>query len=284
MDDSTRNLARIVAPVAFNSMPTFHCPACSTDVDKFVPGPNGRPNARCPACDALERHRFIALLLESWRADFEDARVVLEIAPQRQVQRLVRGMIGGAYVGLDLDPGANPDILGDITSLPLADGSVDVILCMHVLEHIPDDGQAISELARVLASTGLAFIQVPRRLGISTDEDPSASQSERIARFGQADHVRYYGDDFEQRLFTGGIQPTAIWPGMFLRSDQIEAYGLKADEWMWIGSARRNGGDTLPTRVDIDRQLAEAQADVARLRNHPVVSTLRRIKRLVRRA
>ncbi len=263
---------------------TYHCPACSTDVDQFLPGPNGRPNARCPNCNALERHRFIAVLLEGWRADFEGARVVLEIAPQRQVQRLVREKIGGAYIGLDLDPAANPDVIGDITSLPLATGSVDVILCMHVLEHIPDDALAISELARVLTSTGVAFIQVPRRHGISTDEEPSASEAERIARFGQADHVRYYGDEFERRLYAGGLQPTATWPAMFLGSDQIEAYGLKADEWIWIGRTRRSDGDTLPTRAELDQQLLQADADLTRLSNHPVVSTLRRIKRLVRRA
>ncbi len=53
------------------------------------------------------------------------------------------------------------------------------------------------EIARVLAPTGVGLVQVPFRPGTVLDEDPSAPVEERVRRFGQADHVRYYGDDFE---------------------------------------------------------------------------------------
>ena len=38
---------------------------------------------------------------------------------------------------------------GDVTSLPLADGSIDVVLCRHILEHLPDFRPAVSEAVRV---------------------------------------------------------------------------------------------------------------------------------------
>ena len=49
--------------------------------------------------------------------------------------------------------------------MPFADGTFDLVLCNHVLEHIEDDQVAIKELARVLRPGGIAILQapVPRR-------------------------------------------------------------------------------------------------------------------------
>ena len=82
----------------------------------------------------------------------------------------------------------------------------------HVLEHIPDDGAAIREMVRVLKPGGLALVQVPYRATVPTDEDPNASEEERTQRFGQADHVRYYGKDFNDRLRDNGFDSTYLPP------------------------------------------------------------------------
>jgi SAM-dependent methyltransferase len=52
-------------------------------------------------------------------------------------------------------------LLADACSLPLADGSVDAVVSANLLEHIPDDRAALSEIARVLAPGGTAVIVVP---------------------------------------------------------------------------------------------------------------------------
>jgi hypothetical protein len=70
---------------------------------------------------------------------------------------------------------------------------------------VPDDHAAMRDIARVLAPSGIGLVAVPLRPG-PTDEDPSVGVEERIRRFGQADHVRYYGDDdFESRLTAAGL-------------------------------------------------------------------------------
>ncbi len=46
--------------------------------------------------------------------------------------------------------------------LPFADGSFDRVIAAEVLEHIPDDGRAMSELARVLRPGGRMAATVPR--------------------------------------------------------------------------------------------------------------------------
>ncbi len=49
----------------------------------------------------------------------------------------------------------------DVTNLPFADESVDTIICSEVLEHIPDDARAISELERILKPGGMLAVSVP---------------------------------------------------------------------------------------------------------------------------
>ena len=49
-------------------------------------------------------------------------------------------------------------------ALPLADASVDVALAIAILEHVPADGAALDELARVLRPGGRAWITSPHEL------------------------------------------------------------------------------------------------------------------------
>lgn len=54
-----------------------------------------------------------------------------------------------------------PDIIGDIHNLPLADDSVDGVICIAVLEHVEDPIKAVSELRRILKPGGKLFLYVP---------------------------------------------------------------------------------------------------------------------------
>lgn len=51
---------------------------------------------------------------------------------------------------------------GDITKLPFADHSFDIVICSEVLEHIPDEAEAIREIARVLKPGETMAVSVPR--------------------------------------------------------------------------------------------------------------------------
>ena len=51
--------------------------------------------------------------------------------------------------------------VGSLTAAPMNDSSYDVIVCSDVIEHIPDDAAAVSEMARMLVPGGLLVLTVP---------------------------------------------------------------------------------------------------------------------------
>jgi ubiquinone/menaquinone biosynthesis C-methylase UbiE len=54
-------------------------------------------------------------------------------------------------------------LMADATKLPFKDQSFDRIIASEILEHIPDDKKAVSEMARVLKTGGVAVITVPNK-------------------------------------------------------------------------------------------------------------------------
>jgi SAM-dependent methyltransferase len=62
------------------------------------------------------------------------------------------------------DGGLGAAVLGDALALPFPDGAFDRIIAAEILEHIPADGGALAELARVLRPGGTLAVTVPRWL------------------------------------------------------------------------------------------------------------------------
>lgn len=55
---------------------------------------------------------------------------------------------------------------GDVTALPVASDSTDVVICWDVLEHVAAPEQALAEMARVLRPGGLAVLALPNILSL----------------------------------------------------------------------------------------------------------------------
>ena len=213
------------------------CPVCRRHLDSFSTGPGGRPDARCGQCHSLERHRYLALLLAAFSKEIAASKYILEIAPSLSVTRMLREAGRGFYLGLDVDPAADGrkvHVVADLCAAPFPDAVFETSVCFHVFEHIQDDVTAMTEYARLISPAGIGFIQNPWRATGSTEEDPAASPEERIRRFGQADHVRMYGADFEDRLRSVGLQPRRILPELVLDSRAIDVMGITPDTPIWI--------------------------------------------------
>jgi predicted SAM-dependent methyltransferase len=183
----------------------FYCPVCEKSFRKFYEfGVKSRPNAMCPGCGSLERHRLLLVALCNLQDKGLIQRVgrLLHVAPEPCLTEKFRQKYD--YLSIDLD-GERAMMAMDITAMTFEDESFDAIVCNHVLEHIPDDKKAMKELYRVLKPRGWASIQVPIKGDITQEDLAITDAKERLRLYGQEDHVRYYGRDFTNRLKKAGF-------------------------------------------------------------------------------
>ena len=97
--------------------------------------------------------------------------VVVEVGAGegRVTERLVARFPDADVIGLDLPDGdlageweqlGLPMFFGDVTRLPFADRSVDLVVGLEVLEHVPSPERALAEITRVCG--GAVVLSVPR--------------------------------------------------------------------------------------------------------------------------
>jgi len=58
------------------------------------------------------------------------------------------------------------DYVSDITSIPVADGCFDVVVCTEVLEHVPHPIDALREFSRILGPQGTLLLSAPLGSGL----------------------------------------------------------------------------------------------------------------------
>ena len=135
--------------------------------------------------------------------------------------RSVQDTFGAMAVAGELDAEAARvgAVRGDALALPFPDGAFDRVIASEILEHIPDDEQAMAELARVLRPGGTMAITVPR----AGPEFVNWSLSDEYHNV-PGGHVRIYRrSQLVQRLEGTGMRATG----------SHHAHGLHAPYW-WL--------------------------------------------------
>jgi hypothetical protein len=189
------------------------CPCCGWRLRAFV-GERSiigqSATGYCPRCNAKARHRRDWIFLQERTDLFAGSKRLLEIAPWWSLSRLFQKIPSLEFFSVDLKKtGPHVTTIGDVVRLPFANASFDVVICIHVLEHVIDDKQAIDELFRVLKPGAWALISVPLLLDRPTREDPSITDpNDRQRLFGEPTHIRFYGTDLADRLKSAGFEVT----------------------------------------------------------------------------
>jgi len=232
----------------------FYCPFCKKHSKKFLPfGLNVpvlkeknvvrggyRLNAMCPHCHSTDRERLVYLYLEN-KSGALFARnkrfKLLHVAPEKNLRKTLIAKPNIDYLSADLNSPSSM-VKMDITDIKYDDNTFDVVICNHVLEHIPDDQKAMAELYRVLKPGGWAILQVPISLSLNqTYEDPLVTSPEERERiFGQSDHVRIYAKDYRDRLEEVGFFVEVYSFAKEFGDSAIRKYGLSKDENIYICS------------------------------------------------
>ncbi len=211
-----------------------YCPCCRSHLRAFASyGDRPRPDALCPVCGALERHRLASLFLDGREDLLGGLRRILHVAPEPPVARLLQNFAEEAYVSVDLSPDGVA-VQADLTRMPFPSQSFDCVYCSHVLEHVPEDGRAMAELHRVLRPGGWALIQVPVRRERTIEDPAITSPDRRRELFGQPDHVRVYGRDVGDRLRRARFAVQVEQPQHRLDRATVGRCGLSATEQIFL--------------------------------------------------
>lgn len=237
---------------------SFECPVCQSKVAAFIPLFTALPLLQqdllaaghdldaaetlnseaylCPVCESSDRDRLYALWVSQWlqRASRQSRPKLVDFAPSASLARFLRRRFD--YRSADLfSPSADDRV--DLQNMSVyADARFDAFLCSHVLEHVPDDRRAMVELFRILAPGGWGIAMVPiNSHSNETDEEIGPlSDEERLRRFGQADHLRFYAaDDFKRRLIQAGFEVERI-PSAAIVGREAERFGIHPRSVLYV--------------------------------------------------
>ncbi|MFK5976874.1 MAG: methyltransferase domain-containing protein [Sulfurovum sp.] len=206
-------------------------------IEKQVIGA-GKRDAGCYKCGSIDRERLVYIYLKHIMKIFNNKGKQLKIlhfAPEKNLSKTILDFGFNDYTCGDLftEGYSYPNSVKNINVLNISynEKTFDLIICNHILEHIPNDIDAMKELFRVLKNGGKAILQVP--ISKNTDktfEDFSITEpNQREIVFGQFDHIRIYGQDYSKRLSSVGFSVER-----FNFSGEYSQYGFNEDEDIFI--------------------------------------------------
>ncbi len=130
-------------------------------------------------------------MLRDWARRFDSDSKVLDVgAGAGRHSKLLRDELQVSVKSLELsDVGVefcktkNLDVIqADATDMPFEDETFDGVVAMDILEHIPNDFQAVAEIARVMKNESQALITVPAFQFLWSAHDVSVSHVRRYTK------------------------------------------------------------------------------------------------------
>jgi len=251
---------RLVAPY-YHRLGSQFCPVCGHSVMAFTPlSPQFRANWKtygfdldlnrfetinmdhyhCPLCTVSDRDRLYALYFEQLIAAKKPPSHgrFLEFAPIGPLTAKLKSLFKGwEYRTADLMM-AGVDDQVDICDMRAVypDASVDLFLCSHVLEHVPDDQMALAELFRILKPGGSGILMVPIHLDLRVSREGGAelSTAERWQQFAQDDHLRLHSKpDWQQRISTAGFTLSEL-PASTFGPERCTQLGISLQSILYV--------------------------------------------------
>lgn len=228
---------KLIAPLLYKG-DNVECPVCEKKFKKFLSYGSkvaNRPNVLCPYDLTLERHRLMWLYLKNESNFFKSDLNVLHIAPEQCFYGRFKKLSNINYTTGDLESPL-ADLHFDLHHIPLNGNQFDVVFCNHVLEHVDDVHQCMSELYRVMKVGGWGIMQVPQDMTREeTFEDPSiVSPEDREKYYWQKDHVRLFGKDYPKRLEKVGFHIEEYIPSEHYSKSEIAHFRLQEAEVLYI--------------------------------------------------
>jgi SAM-dependent methyltransferase len=182
-----------------------------------------RADVFCPCCRLMDRYRtLVHFVRESeWGARIRELRPrVLDVAPTESSRKMLATEFKARdSVGFDI---SNPwaEVVGDLQDICFPDESFDLFLCYEVLDYIPRDDVALTELRRVLKRGGYGIL----RVGFSQEIQTTIEYSKPDA--DDSYHIRRYGQDLPDRFRTAGFEVELVHLTQSVSERERERLGL----------------------------------------------------------
>lgn len=171
----------------------------------------------CPKCSSQVRHRLYWHAIQSAknnviRNSLSTESKVLHFAPDKCISQLIRSKVNSYHTADYFAKGYNYENIDyniDLSNMSeIPDNSYDCLLAFDVLEHVKDDTRALNEVYRILKPNGICALTIPQKDHLAkTEEDLSElSDQDRERKFGQYNHWRIYGNDFNRKLENAGFR------------------------------------------------------------------------------
>jgi len=161
----------------------FYCNLCREDIPAFLYTVSKNKilrNSICPNCSSRKRHRGLLEIYKSILKNYKQPKI-LHFAPEPVYHSLFKSY---DYKTADLML-KDVELSIDIQKTNLNEGSFDIIICNHVLEHVKDDQKAMEEIARILSHSGCLIITIPG--------DWNRSETVEFNELDGNGHYREYG-------------------------------------------------------------------------------------------
>jgi len=205
-----------------------YCIACNTHVSIFhAYGPRGygeiRKNDMCPICNSSSRHRTMALHFstqEDWynNENIGDKIKILHFAPEKCFYNKFSQAKNIDYYPVDYNP-QFPGIRNviDIQNINFPEQMFDIIICNGVLEAVPNDSKAMSELKRVLKPGGKLYLNMYYYYDLTSTEEYKTAVNNVF---------RKYGSDIKDKLQRVDFVVDVVEPHLELTETELSYYGI----------------------------------------------------------
>jgi SAM-dependent methyltransferase len=172
----------------------------------------------------------------------------------RTLDELAR--LGARASGVDTDPvcvraagerghDARP---GTATDLPYADASFDLVTCLDVLEHVPDDVGALAEMLRVTRPGGHLLLTVPAYQALWSRHDVVNLHQRRYRARTLAAVVETAGWTLVERTYFNSL---VLGPAAVVRlTERLRTPGERYRSDLDVSPKRLNGVLELPLRAE----------------------------------
>jgi len=200
-----------------------------SDVDNFY----------CPYCHCYDRERHLVAFFDKLSLWPNEATKVLHFSPEIVFCKKIESCHPSEYIKADLnpeqyiEPGIKDVKKMNLMDIPFDANHFDLVICNHVLEHVPDMKKCMSEIYRVLKHGGMAILQTPfSKLFHSHFEDAAINTDElRDFFYLQSDHVRIVSErQFLQELEETGFQLSFIKHKDLFDSNFAFVHGVNSNE------------------------------------------------------